>query len=218
MSTVVCDIIDITLPSLWKRAVAKLASWGITFDVFILLLIVAGLNPHLLGLHPENLLAFIPGSGKWWRLFTHPFVHVSWYHLFLDAGAFFLLYTGLEEKSIIRKIIYLVICGGSSWAAAMVFSPLIASVGLCGLSGTAHGLMALSGLEMMHKKTHWWVGLLSFLMVVSKSIYEMIVGEVVFAFMHMGLCGSPLAPCHLGGVVGGILSYFIFRRYYTRTL
>src|SRR5262245_14825231 len=30
--------------------------------------------------------------GQWWRLFTHPFVHVTWYHLLLDGTAFFTLY------------------------------------------------------------------------------------------------------------------------------
>ena len=39
------------------------------------------------------------GDGEWWRLLTHPFIHVSWYHLFLDGVAFFILYRGLEERS-----------------------------------------------------------------------------------------------------------------------
>src|SRR6476659_2296856 len=26
-------------------------------------------------------------SGEWWRVLTHPFVHVTWYHLLLDATA-----------------------------------------------------------------------------------------------------------------------------------
>src|SRR4051812_26494304 len=33
--------------------------------------------------------------GEWWRLFTHPFVHVTWYHLLLDGIAFFTLYNSL---------------------------------------------------------------------------------------------------------------------------
>src|SRR5436309_13300085 len=27
-------------------------------------------------------------NGQWWRLFTHPFVHLIWYHLLLDGTAF----------------------------------------------------------------------------------------------------------------------------------
>src|SRR6266436_8323897 len=27
-------------------------------------------------------------GGDWWRLLTHPFVHVTWYHLLLDGSAF----------------------------------------------------------------------------------------------------------------------------------
>ncbi|UCF90234.1 MAG: rhomboid family intramembrane serine protease [Desulfobacterales bacterium] len=211
MTTFVGETISGALHTHGKRFKARLVAWGMTLDVLILLFLLAGLNPHLFGEHSENLLIFFPNSGGWWRFFTHPFVHVSWYHLLLDAGAFFILYTGLQENRIIRKIIYLVLCGGFSLLAAVIFAPLIASKGLGGLSGTAHGLMALSGLEMMHHKAHWRAGLLSFLLVVSKSVYEFMAGEVLFAFMHMGLCGSPLAPCHLGGVVGGIISFFVFR-------
>jgi hypothetical protein len=79
------------------------------------------------------------------------------------------------------------------------------------LSGIAHGLMAYSGLELMQTKKNIWIWLLSFLLVFAKSIYEFISGNVMFTFMHMGLCGTPLAACHLGGVVGGILCFFIFK-------
>ena len=150
-------------------------------------------------------------SGEWWRLFSHPFVHLTWYHLFLDAGAFFILYTGLQEKRVSRKLVYMLICGSFSLAAAWIFSPALETIGLCGLSGIAHGLMAYSGLEQMQTKKNIWIGLLSFVLVFAKSIYEFISGNVMFTFMHMGLCGTPLAACHLGGVVGGILCFFIFK-------
>lgn len=38
-------------------------------------------------------------GGEWWRVLTHPFVHVTWYHLLLDASAFFLLYNGLSKSA-----------------------------------------------------------------------------------------------------------------------
>src|SRR5438046_3274341 len=41
-------------------------------------------------------------EGEWWRLLTHPFVHVSWYHLLLDATGFLTLYASLLDKSVIR--------------------------------------------------------------------------------------------------------------------
>jgi len=67
--------------------------------------------------------------------------------------------------------------------------------------------MAVSGLEMMRTKKNFWLGLLSFVLVVSKSIYEAIAGNVFFSFMHLGLCGTPVAACHAGGVLGGIVIF-----------
>ena len=194
---------------------SKLRSWGLTVDVVIIMFTLVVMNPHLFGGSPENLQIFSPGAllaGQWWRLFTHPFVHVTWYHLFLDAGAFFLLYIGLEEKRVSRKLLYILVCCAMSLAAALIFSPEIQSKGLCGLSGIAHGLMAYSGLEIMQMKNNLRLGMFSFLLVVVKSIYEFCSGDVLFSFMHMGLCGTPLAACHLGGVMGGIICFVAIRK------
>lgn len=196
-----------------KTACDRLQARGFTADVIIFIAVLAGLNLHLFGGNYTNLQIFLPQAlhdGQWWRLFSHPFVHLTWYHLFLDAGAFFILYTGLQEKRVTRKLTLTLICGGFSLTAALVFTPDIETRGLCGLSGIAHGLMAYSGLELIRTRKNIWVGLFSFLLVFVKSIYEFINGEVVFTFMHMGLCGSPLAACHLGGVVGGIICFAAF--------
>ena len=193
------------------RILCKLKA--VTCDVWILLLLIAVFNLHLLGVPVKSIQVFYPSAvaaGEWWRLVTHPFVHVSWYHLMLDAGAFFLLYAGLRESRIYQRLLALVPCAGLSLLAAVCFVKDIDSVGLCGLSGTAHGLMALTGLEMMQmKKSHLVPGILSFLAVTLKSIVEFIDGQVLFDFMHMGQCGTPLAACHLGGVVGGICAFIL---------
>src|SRR5204863_8756069 len=63
---------------------------------FALILIIA--NAPLLGGSWRGQVVFFPGavgSGEWWRVFTHPFVHVSWYHLLLDGAAFLMLYAEL---------------------------------------------------------------------------------------------------------------------------
>lgn len=148
-------------------------------------------------------------GGQWWRVITYPLVHLSWYHLLLDAGGFLLLLFCLEEKRKLVKTIYIVGAGAGTLLLASVLDPLLAQRGLCGLSGIAHGLMAISALEMMrHKGQRKW-GLFSLAVVVSKSSYELWSGHVVFEFMHMGLCGQPLAASHAGGVVGGLAAYLI---------
>jgi rhomboid family GlyGly-CTERM serine protease len=196
-----------------RTAYNRLQGWGLTVDVMIFLVILTGLNLHLFGGSHSNLQIFLPQAlhdGQWWRLFSHPFVHLTWYHLFLDAGAFLILYIGLLERRVSRKLFITLICGSFSLIAALCFTPDIETRGLCGLSGIAHGLMAYSGLELIHTRKSIRVGLFSFLLVFLKSIYEFVDGEVVFTFLHMGLCGSPLAACHLGGVIGGLLCFLVF--------
>jgi len=183
-------------------------------DILLLIGILIICN---IGLPRGNLshsLIFIPSAfkhGQWWRLFTHPFVHVNIYHLVLDAGAFLLLYKALDDRNPLRRIIYLVACGTSSLVVALIVSPLVYTQGLCGLSGIAHGLMAVTGLEMMRSRKDFRAGGIIFLLVVLKGIYELLTGNVLFLFMHMGFCGSPIASCHAGGVLGGIAAFFLLR-------
>ena len=187
---------------------------AVHLDLIVFSGLLVLLNLHLLGIPVIPLQVFSPravSDGKWWRIVAHPLVHVSWYHLFLDAGAFMFLYTGLDDRRMGRRLCWVGLCAGASLAAATVFVPELDALGLCGLSGTAHGLMALSGLEMMRKKEGGVCGVLSFWLVTAKSIYEMISGDVVFEFMHLGMCGTTLAPCHLGGVAGGILAFMLGR-------
>ncbi len=157
-------------------------------------------------------LLFLPdavGAGQWWRVVTYPLVHLSWYHLLLDAGGFLLLHHFLEEKRIIPKTLYIIGPSAGALLLAWIMDPAISQRGLSGLSGIAHGLMAISALEMLrHKSQRTW-GIVSLSVVVAKSIYELWSGQVLFEFMHMGMCGQPLAASHAGGVIGGVFTFII---------
>ncbi|MDM8537152.1 rhomboid family intramembrane serine protease [Desulfobacterales bacterium HSG17] len=182
-------------------------------DVWIMSFILLAANIHIFtGYFNYNLFwIFTPDDFKLHRIIFHPFVHISWYHLLLDAGAFFLLYTGLKEKRMGIKILYLVVCSAFSLAFAMHFSSMIENLGLCGLSGVAHGLMAISGLEMLEDKETQMLGCVSLAAVIIKSVYELITGNVLLEFLQLGMCGTPIAACHTGGVAGGIFIYFSIR-------
>jgi rhomboid family GlyGly-CTERM serine protease len=191
-----------------------LSNFGFTLDVMMLAGLIILLNLHLLGKGSIHSLIILPAaveSGEWWRLFSHPFVHITWYHLFLDAGAFLLLYAGLEDKKIFHRLTHVLICGAFSLSASWIFSTAIHNIGLCGLSGIAHGLMAVSALEMMRAGSkdgsNFKIGIICLTMVISKSIYEIIIGDTLFSFLQFGLCGTPLVACHAGGVIGGIISF-----------
>jgi rhomboid family GlyGly-CTERM serine protease len=156
--------------------------------------------------HPELVV-----RGEWWRLLTHPFVHVSLYHLVLDAVAFLVLYATLKEKRMLRRLAY---CAGSavgSLALSLLLSPAVYSLGLCGLSGIAHGLMAVTGLEMASSRTDSTVariGRVTLALLSAKVLYEAVTGEVLFAASHLGDIGTPIAACHLGGVSGAAIVYW----------
>lgn len=155
------------------------------------------------------------GAGEWWRVLTHPFAHVSWYHLLLDVGAFMLLYRGLLEPFWLKRVLYVLFCAIGSLGISML-SPAIFDGGLCGLSGIAHGLMAVSALEIATSTTDTKlqrVGIIGLWVVVIKSIIEVLTGKVMFAFLHIGDVGTPLTICHAGGVLAGIIAFVALRRF-----
>lgn len=211
----IANSLDIRIFSGFERILHHLSNLkilGMSLDMLLLAAMIGVCNFHIItGLSCSNLIfqydQFV--SGDIYRLITHPFVHLSWYHFLLDAGAFVLLYTGLEEKQKLRKFLIVGICGLCGLAVPLIFAPAIYSQGLCGLSGIAHGLMAFSALEMMQEKANFKAGVICLAAVSIKSFYEAATGDVLFSFLQFGLCGIPIAICHAGGVIGGVLSYFI---------
>lgn len=159
-------------------------------------------------------LLFLPDAvitGEWWRIVTFPLVHLSWYHFLLDAGGFLLLYSALEEKRKVIKTLYILGPGLGTLMLTLALSPAVSTQGLSGLSGIAHGLMAVTALEMINDKSQRTWGVVSLVTIVLKSAYELWSGHVLFEFMHMGLCGLPLTASHAGGVAGGLLTFALIR-------
>ncbi len=183
-------------------------------DLTVLATLIALANLPLLFGHVFRSLVFFPGdvlAGQWWRVASFPFVHLSWYHLLMDAGAFLVLYTGLYEPVRGRRLTLVAASCAGSLLLPLLAAPSLLGQGLCGLSGTAHGLMAVSGLEMMAlpgaDRSIRAAGLAYFVIVVVKCVAEAVTGSVVFGFLYFGMMGIPVAMCHAGGVLGGILAY-----------
>jgi rhomboid family GlyGly-CTERM serine protease len=173
------------------------------------LLIALGNIPLLSG-GPLKALVFIPGrvaAGEWWRVFTGFFVHVSLYHLLLDAGAFLMLLHSLKEFPFLKRASIVTACAAGS---LLVSLPVLGADGtLCGLSGVAHGLLAVVALNMAGEREPFLrrAGLGCFVAVVLKSLYEAASGSVLFASLHLGDVAAPVAVCHAGGILGGVLLY-----------
>lgn len=179
--------------------------------------ILAALNLHLIapGIFPALYFrADLVASGEWWRLFTHPFVHVSGWHLSLDGAAFLLLQAGLQEPGIARRLVFGASSAAGALAAAVLLNNETAVVGYSGLSGAGHGLMAISALELACGRAGPALrrtGLVLLAIVVVKSAVEAWTGECVLDFIHQGRVGMPVAISHAGGLVGGLLAYAAVR-------
>jgi rhomboid family GlyGly-CTERM serine protease len=182
-------------------------------EIFGIALLLSLLNlPVLFGefsrtfiLQPNELLA-----GEWWRLLTFPWVHISMYHLALDASAFIFLYQTLRAGFKIR-LQHLLLCILGSGVVPLLLDPRLATIGLCGLSGVAHGLMLICALEAASEsdKAQRLVAASMFLVVLGKTIFEQITGDVMFAAHHLGNVGTPIASCHFGGLIGALLSFVL---------
>ncbi len=180
-------------------------------------LIVVFSGPVFLG-SPWYSMMFQPAAvkaGESWRLLTHPFVHITWYHLLLDASAFLLLYHGLLERKITRRLIYVVAAAAGSLLLSWLAAPAISTGGLCGLSGIAHGLMAISAVELMvaqpRGSPEWRIGAFTFAIVVCKAAFEAISGRILFGFLYFGMVGEPVTVSHAGGIVGGLFAVLLLR-------
>ncbi len=191
------------------RTVLRRLASGPLFPVGLLL----GLNGHLFGFWGIERFLFLPAKvaeGQWWRLITFPFVHVSWVHLLLDASAFGVLYTAMAQAGTCQRMAAVLVCGLSSLGAAWVLSQEIQDIGLCGLSGIDHGLMAVVTLTMAKDRTTRWLGFGGFSLLAAKVVFETVAGDALFSNLYLGMCGIPLVACHLGGVLGGLAAWALF--------
>ena len=194
------------------------AGWLRRPELLLFLGLLAMLNvPVLVGscCHSMVFLPHAVRNGEWWRLFAHPFVHVTWYHLLLDGAAFLVLYDSLVEGSLVRRLLYVLGGGVGSLLVSWATVPTIATVGLCGLSGIAHGLMAVSALELVaghpSGSAGRRMGQIGFVLVVGKAAVEALNGRMFFTFLHFGLMGDPVAVSHAGGIVGSLCAVLLLR-------
>jgi membrane associated rhomboid family serine protease len=180
--------------------------------------VLLGLNWPLLHGVCNSRLIFMPEAathGEWWRWFTHPFIHVTWFHLLLDGAAFLMLYHDLLEEPRVQRLLF---CIGSAVGSLVVCcgaDPMLATNGLCGISAIAHGLMAVSALNLMgqrHDKVLFRIGIFSFVLVTAKCLIEVVTGKMLLTFLYFGMVGDPIAVTHAGGVLGALVTWLLCRR------
>ena len=156
----------------------------------------AGIDPAALAYNPAHV-----ADGEWWRLVTHPFVHLNTYHLLID-GSVFLALLPLLERHHTRAIALL---GIGSLLGATASAHDLSAIGFCGLSGIGHGMVALVAARWLLSGSHRVGGAVFLALVLAKSSWEVATGGVVFSGLHLGPVGQPIVTCHLGGAVMGLV-------------
>ena len=185
-------------------------------EIILLSLILVIMNvPLFIGSFSDNFVFYpdLVAAGEWWRVFTFPFVHVSLYHLVLDAVAFLLLWKDLRDLKLLQRWGVLIVCWLMSLAVPLLFSDRLDVYGLCGLSGIGHGLFVFYSLDSARRAKEssdrllYYVSLLMAVGLVLKSGFETLGGNLFFTSLHFGPIGIPIVEAHLGGAIGGILVY-----------
>jgi hypothetical protein len=159
------------------------------------------------GLNTNWILRGAPGNGVT-SVLLHPLVHVSWYHLALDAGAFLALYAVLSDLRLRDRLFCLAACAAGSALGALL-DPAFQSNGLCGVSGIAHGLLAaVTWREAFRGATPALrrAAVCVLVGVAGKALLEAIAGQGLFTAWHLGQVGVPNRTCHLGGIIAGSLA------------
>jgi len=186
-------------------------------DIWLLTAVLLFINAPLFYGGNTDRFAFYPSllqQGKWWLLLTSQFAHVTWYHLLLDGIPFFLIYCTLDEKKVLKRLLYLLFAGAGSILAAFLFSRDIVDMhGLRGLSGITYGIMAVSSMEMItgkdkQKKT---IGVIILILLLGLIAYELFSGKFPFEFLLFGMVGTPVLACHAGGTAGALLAFLILK-------
>jgi rhomboid family GlyGly-CTERM serine protease len=187
------------------------------WDVVLLVAVLTAASvPLLIGGETPACLVYRPdlvARGEWWRVLTHPFAHVSRYHLLLDGAAVVSLLCALADRSAAARLAMVAASAAASLAAASLVPGETAVYGLCGLSGVGHGLMAgaavlgLGDADPASRRAARVV----LAVVVVKAAVEAVTGTLLLDLVHMGDLGRPNRLVHIGGVAGGALAALVLR-------
>lgn len=151
------------------------------------------------------------GAGEWWRLLTANFVHLGWWHLFLN-----------ELGIIVLVLLCPEVLSWKVWLRRLLLLGIGMSMGLyffvpdvrwyVGLSGVMHGLFVLGlGRQVYRQKDLIAAGCLAYL--VGKIAWELMAGVPLSDEAAIG--GSVLVESHLYGTLSAViygLAFGVFSR------
>lgn len=147
-------------------------------------------------------------AGQWWRLLTCSFVHLGWYHWFLNEMGLVVLVLLCPQRVAplewLRRL--LVLCIGMALCLHF-FVPRLHSY--VGMSGVIHGLFVLGLMPQVLKKDLIALGCLLFLL--GKLVYELYAGAPVSDETAIG--GSVITESHFYGALAAFAYGLVFRTF-----
>jgi rhomboid family GlyGly-CTERM serine protease len=145
-------------------------------------------------------------AGQWWRLLTGNFVHLGWWHLFLNEMGLLVLLLLCPERLAwsvwLRRLAFI---GIGMTASLYFFVP--STHWYVGMSGVIHGLFLLGlGRQIVDRRDLIAAGCLAYL--VGKIAWEMVAGVPVSDETAIG--GKVLVESHLYGSLSALIYGLIF--------
>ncbi len=141
-------------------------------------------------------------QGEWWRLGTSMFLHVSFFHIAVNMYS--LYYAGSILEHVIGRWRFLLLylaSGIAGSAGALVYSPLVPTVGA---SGAIFGI--LGGLFVLERKRHISTG---------GQVAGLIVLNLVITFVFSSYIS---VGGHVGGLIAGVVLMFLMLQFQRSTL
>ncbi|PCJ59045.1 MAG: rhombosortase [Planctomycetota bacterium] len=155
-------------------------------------------------------------QGEYWRFITHPFVHISFYHLLTDTLVLVILWSLLQSYSFAEKLLLILTCLIGSLIGAWAGMNHYQVYDYSGLSGINYGLIGFICMQMMRQKQIlkiFKIGVSVFYFsVLLMSIIELTIGSHFLSSIHLGNVGTPIISSHLAGIITGTFFYFIIER------
>jgi rhomboid family GlyGly-CTERM serine protease len=144
-------------------------------------------------------------AGQWWRLLTGNFVHLGWYHWFLnELGLMVLVLLCPERLSPMILARRVVLIGLAMSLCLYAFVPRLHHY--VGMSGAIHGLFVLGLLPQVRRRDLISLGCLIFLL--GKLAYEQFAGAPVSDEVAIG--GSVITDAHFFGAIAAFVYALVF--------
>lgn len=147
-------------------------------------------------------------SGEWWRFLTGNFVHLGWYHWFLNEMGLVVLVLLCPDQ-----------LSPAVWARRVILLGLGMSAGLywmvpgltnyVGMSGVIHGLFVLGLMPQVMKKDLIALGCLTYLL--GKLAYELYSGAPVSDQEALG--GVVVTESHFYGSIAAFIYGLVFQTF-----